>query len=141
MLCFMNGFCHIYSILEFIKFVCFCLKFFVPAYKNRYWYVVIANFREKRFEVICPFKDFNIVKEDALVIVSNFRIVFKCSYLVSRRVDVYRMCIAFASVSNSSNQYVSFDFFIDFCKMSIICSTFKKLTFQTKKSVFIFLQK
>ena len=103
MLCFMNGFCHIYSILEFIKFACFCLKVFVSACKNRYWYVVIANFREKRFEVICPLKDFNIVKEDALVIVSNFRIVFKCSYLVSRRVDVYRMGIAFASVSNSSS--------------------------------------
>ena len=103
MLCFMNGFCHIRSILEFIKFVCFCLKFFVPTYKNRYWYVVIANFREKRFEVICPFKDFNIVKEDALVIVSNFRKVFKCSFSVSRRVDVYRMDIAFASVSNSSS--------------------------------------
>ena len=85
------------------KICLFCIKVFVPACKNRYWYVVIANFREKRFEVIYPFKDFNIVKEDALVIVSNFHIVFKCSYLVSRRVDVYRMCIAFASVSNSSS--------------------------------------
>jgi hypothetical protein len=96
---FMNGFCHIHSILEFIKFVCFCLKVFVLACKNRYWYVVIANFREKRFEVICPFKDFNIIKEDALVIVSNFRKVFKCSYSVSRRVDVYRMGIVFTEGS------------------------------------------
>ncbi|KAG0534905.1 hypothetical protein BDA96_04G320100 [Sorghum bicolor] len=81
---------------------------FVPACKNRYWYVVIANMRERRFEVICPFKDLNIVKEDAFVIVSNFRKVFKFSYPASRRVDVYRMGFAFASVSNSTSQYVFF---------------------------------
>jgi hypothetical protein len=56
--------------------------------------------REKRFKVICPFEDFNIIKKDALVIVRNFHKVFECSYSVSRRVDVYGMGIAFASVSN-----------------------------------------
>ena len=69
--------------------------------------MLLLKNKEKRFKVICPFKDFNIVKEDALVIVSNFRIVFKCSYLVSRRVDVYSMVTAFASMSNSTSQYAS----------------------------------
>jgi hypothetical protein len=55
---------------KFIRCFCFSfLKTFVPACKNRYWYVVIANTREQRFEVICSFKNFSIVKEDALVIV------------------------------------------------------------------------
>ena len=70
-------------------------------------YVVIAITREQRFEVICAFKDFNIVKEDALVIVRNFCKVFKFSYPLSRRVDVYRMGITFGSVSNSTSQYGS----------------------------------
>ena len=84
---FMNWFVfvHIHSILKFITSICLCLKVFVPACMNRYWYVVIANMRENRFEVICPFNDFNIVKEDALVIFYNFYKVFKCSYSVWRR--------------------------------------------------------
>lgn len=102
---FMNEF--LIFMFKFIKYFCF-QKVFVPACKNRYWYVVIANMRERRFEVICPFKDLNIVKEDAFVIVSNFRKVFKFSYPASRRVDVYRMGFAFASVSNSTSQYVFF---------------------------------
>lgn len=89
---------------KFIRCFCFSfLKTFVPACNNRYWYDVIANTREHRFEVICPFKDFSIVKEDALVIVRNFRKVFKFAYPLSRRVDVYGMGITFDSVSNSTS--------------------------------------
>ena len=113
--------CHIHFILKFIKSFCFFLKIFVPACKNRYWYVVIANTREHRFEIICPFKDFSIVKEDALVIVRNFRKVFKFSYPLSRRVDVYRMGITFGSVSNLTSQYASFDLFTIFWTILIIC--------------------
>ena len=109
---------HIHFILKFIKSFCFFLKIFVPTCKNRYWYVVIANTRKHRFEVICPFKDFSIVKEDALIIVSNFCKIFKCSYSVLRRVDVYNMGIVFASMSNSTSQYASFDLFIVFLKKS-----------------------
>jgi len=69
--------------------------------------MLLLKNKEKRFKVICPFKDFNIVKEDALVIVRNIRKVFKFSYPLSRRVDVYRMGIAFGSVSNSTSQYAS----------------------------------
>jgi hypothetical protein len=38
-----------------------------------------------------------------LVIVRNFRKVFKFAYSLSRRVDVYGMGITFGSVSNSTS--------------------------------------
>ncbi|XP_039854550.1 uncharacterized protein LOC120712749 isoform X2 [Panicum virgatum] len=38
---------------------------FVPLRKYSYRYIVVANFRDGRFEVICPFKDIAIIQSDA----------------------------------------------------------------------------
>lgn len=60
----------------------------------------------QRFEVLCPFKDVDIVREDTFLPVTNFHKVFKDSYSWSSRAYVYDMCIVVASVSNSTSQFV-----------------------------------
>jgi hypothetical protein len=71
-----------------------------------------------------------LIKEDALVIVRNFRKVFKFSYSLSKRVDVYRMGITFSNVSNSTSQYASF--------WLIQCFFWKFLSFVKPFKVLIF---
>ncbi|KAG2594197.1 hypothetical protein PVAP13_5NG628500 [Panicum virgatum] len=79
-------------------------KVLVPLRKNSFWYLFVANFRHKRFEVICPFKNSDIIKDDALVAVANFRKVFKCVKSRSTRVEIYNMPTVIGSVSSSTNQ-------------------------------------
>ncbi|RCV43814.1 hypothetical protein SETIT_9G324000v2 [Setaria italica] len=47
---------------------------FMPVRKSSYWYLVVGNFRDRRFEVICPFKETQIIQQDALTVVSNFKL-------------------------------------------------------------------
>jgi len=75
----------------------------IPLRKNSYWYLVVANFRDHRFEVICPFKDIDFVKYDSDVI-SNFKKVFKAVHPRSTRVHIYSLPTAFGSVPNYNNQ-------------------------------------
>ena len=76
----------------------------MPLRKNSYWYVVVSNFRDHRFEVICPFENIDIAKDDAAVVISNFRRVFKAVHSRSTRVDIFSLPTVIGSVSNSNNQ-------------------------------------
>jgi len=76
----------------------------VPLRKYSFWYLLIANFRDKRFEVICPFKNIDIIQSDAFNVICKFRKVFKAVHSKSSRLDIYDMPTVFGSVSNQINQ-------------------------------------
>ncbi|KAG2590202.1 uncharacterized protein LOC120675713 isoform X2 [Panicum virgatum] len=62
------------------------------------------NLRDKRFEVICPFKDTALVENDSLSAIAKFRKVFKAVHSRSTRIDIYDMPTVIGSVSNQTNQ-------------------------------------
>jgi len=76
----------------------------VPLRKYSFWYLLVANFRDKRFEVICPFKNIDIIQSDAFNVICKFRKVFKAVHSKSSRLDIYDMPTVFGSVSNQINQ-------------------------------------
>ncbi|KAG2659187.1 hypothetical protein PVAP13_1KG341600 [Panicum virgatum] len=75
----------------------------VPLRKYSFWYLLVANFRDKRFEVICPFKNIDIIQSDAFNVICKFRKVFKAVHSKSSRLDIYDMPTVFGSVSNQIN--------------------------------------
>ena len=76
----------------------------MPLRKYSFWYLLVANFRDKRFEVICPFKNIDIIQSDAFNVICKFRKVFKAVHSKSSRLDIYDMPTVFGSVSNQINQ-------------------------------------
>ena len=100
-----NFFIHLKNKTTTFHFSFFLLlQVFVPLRKYNYWYIVVANFRDGRFEVICPFKDIAIIQSDAFNVICKFRKVFKAVHSRSTRVDIYDMPTVFGSVSNQTNQ-------------------------------------
>ena len=92
--------------------------------------LVVANFRDKRFEVICPFKDTALVENDSLSVIAKFRKVFKAVHSRSTRIDIYDMPTVIGSVSNQTNQfslpvliniYVIFYYYISHSRKYILC--------------------
>ncbi|KAJ1296736.1 hypothetical protein BS78_01G325200 [Paspalum vaginatum] len=60
---------------------------FLPMYYAQSWYLVVANFRTGRFEVICPISmDCNEIERDASTVIQNFKWMFKLAYPHSVRV-------------------------------------------------------
>jgi hypothetical protein len=79
----------------------------VPVRRSGYWYLVVANFRDRRFEVICPFKDKQIIQQDALIVVSNFKRVFDAVHARFARIQIYKMETVIGSVSKYNNKLSS----------------------------------
>ncbi|KAL6598099.1 hypothetical protein ACP70R_046520 [Stipagrostis hirtigluma subsp. patula] len=74
---------------------------FLPLKKCGFWYLIVANFRNKRFEVISANDQVEALKDDAAIVVSNFRRVFKLAYPWSIRVDFYSMGVIYCNISKS----------------------------------------
>ncbi|CAO2146162.1 unnamed protein product [Urochloa humidicola] len=77
---------------------------FIPLRKRAYWYLVVANFRHKKFEVIFPFKHTALVQEEGFHVATNFKHVFKAVISRSTKVSIYDMPTDVSSVSNYNNQ-------------------------------------
>jgi hypothetical protein len=62
--------------------------------KSDYWYLVVANLKDRRFEVICPFND-KIIEQDALV------------HARFTRIQIHKIETLIGSVSNCNNKLSS----------------------------------
>ena len=93
-----------YILIFFKSFLFFPHKVFMPIRKNSFWYVVVANFRDKRFEVIWLFQEVDPIKDDTSIVVTNFKKAFKAVHSRSSRVEIYNLPTVFGSVANYNNQ-------------------------------------
>ncbi|KAJ1256228.1 hypothetical protein BS78_K060700 [Paspalum vaginatum] len=77
---------------------------FLPMYYAQSWYLVVANFRTGRFEVICPISmDCNEIERDASTVIQNFKWMFKLAYPHSVRVNVFKMSTTTLIASSAKN--------------------------------------
>ncbi|KAM0878054.1 hypothetical protein ACQ4PT_035100 [Festuca glaucescens] len=77
---------------------------FMPLQMCKTWYLVVANFWKKRFEVLSPLGYTNELIREARSMVYNFQEAFHNAYLGSRRVKIKAMDITFHTISNSDNE-------------------------------------
>jgi hypothetical protein len=63
--------------------------------KSDYWYLVVANLKDGRFEVIGPFNDKQIIEQDALV------------HARFTRIQIHKIETLIGSVSNCNNKLSS----------------------------------
>ncbi|KAJ1256219.1 hypothetical protein BS78_K059700 [Paspalum vaginatum] len=90
---------------------------FLPMYYAQSWYLVVANFRTGRFEVICPISmDCNEIERDASTVIQNFKWMFKLAYPHSVRVNVFKMSTTTLIASSAKNLCDSGIFVMKFMK-------------------------
>ena len=96
------------------------MKVFLLACKNRYWYVDIANIREKYFKSSVHLKTSILSKEDTLI-VSATSVKPSSVHIQCQEELMFTIWgIAFASMSNSASQYGSLAFQIRFEFISFV---------------------
>lgn len=77
---------------------------FMPLQMCKTWYLVVANFWKKRFEVLSPLGYTNELIREARSMVYNFQKAFHNAYSGSGRVKIKAMDITFHTISNSDNE-------------------------------------
>lgn len=80
---------------------------FVPLLMRKTWYLVVANFWKKRFEVLSPLGYTDELIRQAQSAVCNFQEAFDTAYPRSERVKIKEMDSTFHTISNSDNEFDS----------------------------------
>ncbi|XP_073357450.1 uncharacterized protein [Aegilops tauschii subsp. strangulata] len=76
---------------------------FLPLSSYSFWYTVVANFRKKMFEVLCPNNRIDLIADEAQLVIKNFKAAFKLAYKRSQ-VNVTDMGVSFRSVCSSTKE-------------------------------------
>ncbi|KAM3245011.1 hypothetical protein ACQJBY_056382 [Aegilops geniculata] len=76
----------------------------VPLLNSKTWYLVVANFWKRRFEVLSPMGCTDELITQAQSIVCNFREDFHSAYPQLHSVKIKDMDITFHTISNSDNE-------------------------------------
>ncbi|CAL5064208.1 unnamed protein product [Urochloa decumbens] len=76
---------------------------FLPLHHDQFWYLVVANFRHGRFEVLCPNLDLDSIQCNAEKVIFNFKMTFKCAYPRFMLFNIFQMTTTFRSVICSKN--------------------------------------
>ena len=69
----------------------------------RFLYTVVANFRKKMFEVLCPNNRTDLIADEAQLVIKNFKAAFKLAYKRSQ-LNVTDMGVSFRSVCSSTKE-------------------------------------
>ncbi|XBI49943.1 hypothetical protein VPH35_113424 [Triticum aestivum] len=77
---------------------------FVPLLNCKTWYLLVANFWKRRFEVLSPMGCTDKLITQAQFIVCNFREAFHSAYPQLHTVIIKDMDITFHTISNSHNE-------------------------------------
>ncbi|XBH80443.1 hypothetical protein VPH35_106182 [Triticum aestivum] len=76
---------------------------FLPLSSYSFWYTVVANFRKKLFEVLCPNNRIDLIADEAQLVIKNFKAAFKLAYKRSQ-LNVTDMGVSFRSVCSSTKE-------------------------------------
>ncbi|KAG2588170.1 hypothetical protein PVAP13_5NG181881 [Panicum virgatum] len=76
---------------------------FLPLHHDQFWYLIVANFRHRRFEVLCPNLELDSVRSTAEKVIFNFKMTFKYAYPRSTALSIFEMTTTFRSVTWSKN--------------------------------------
>jgi hypothetical protein len=53
----------------------------MPLLTSGFWYLIVANFRNKMSEVLCPNKKINLIVDEANNTINNFKGAFNPKWL------------------------------------------------------------
>ncbi|CAN6215284.1 unnamed protein product [Urochloa humidicola] len=76
---------------------------FLPLYHDQFWYLLVANLRHKRFEVLCPNLELDSIRCNAEKTIFNFKMTFKYAYPRLMSINIFQMTTTFRSVTWSRN--------------------------------------
>ena len=79
------------------------VQVFLPLSSYSFWYTVVANFRKKLFEVLCPNNRIDLIADEAQLVIKNFKAAFKLAYKRSQ-LNVTDMGVSFRSVCSSTKE-------------------------------------
>ncbi|CAO2143238.1 unnamed protein product, partial [Urochloa humidicola] len=72
-------------------------------YHDQFWYLVVANLRHGRFEVLCPNLELESIRCNAEKTIFNFKMTFKYAYPRLMSINIFKMTTTFRSVTWSKN--------------------------------------
>jgi len=75
----------------------------MPLFTSGFWYLIVANFRKKMFEILYPNNKIHLIVDEANHTINNFKGAFDLAYKHSE-IRVFEMPTSFRSVCSSNRE-------------------------------------